>query len=40
MNLELLPKFNIDANHKCKACVESKFTRGSFHNIERSTEPL
>ena len=34
MNLELLPKFNIDANHKCEACVESKLTRESFHNIE------
>ena len=40
MNLELLPKFNIDANHKCEECVESKLTRGSFHNIERSTEAL
>ena len=40
MNLELLPKFKIDANHKCEICVESKLTRASFHNIERSTEPL
>ena len=40
MNLELLPKFNIDANHKCETCVESKLTRASFQNIERSTEPL
>ena len=40
MNLELLPKFNIDVNHKCEICVESKLTRASFHNIERSTEPL
>ena len=40
MNLELLPEFNIDANHKCEICVESKLTRASFHNIERSTEPL
>ena len=40
MNLELLPKFNVDANHKCEACVESKLTRVSFHNIERSTDPL
>ena len=40
MNLELLPKFNIDANHKCEACVESKLTLGSFHNIERSNESL
>ena len=40
MNLELLPKFKIDANHKCETCVESKLTRASFQNIERSTEPL
>ena len=40
MKLELLPKFNIDANHKCETCVESKLTRSSFHNIERNTEPL
>ena len=40
MNSELLPKFNIDANHKCETCVESKLTRASFQNIERSTEPL
>ena len=40
MNLGLLPKFNIDANHKCETCVESKLTRASFQNIERSTEPL
>ena len=40
MNLGLLPKFKIDANHKCEICVESKLTRASFHNIERSTEPL
>ena len=40
MNLELLPKFKIDSNHKCEICVESKLTRASFHNIERSIEPL
>ena len=40
MNLELLPKFNIDANHKCETCVESKLTRASFQIIERSTELL
>ena len=37
LKLELLPKFNIDANHKCETCVESKLTRSSFHNIERNT---
>ena len=36
----MLPKFKIDANHKCTICVESKLTRASFHNIERSTKPL
>ena len=40
MNLELLPKFKIDPNHKCEICVELKLTRASFHNIERITEPL
>ena len=40
MNLELLPKFKNDANHKCEICVESKLTRASFHNIERRIEPL
>ena len=40
MKLELLPKFNIDANHKCETCVESKLIRSSFHNIERNIEPL
>ena len=37
MNLELLSKFNIYANHKCEICVKSKLTRASFHNIEKST---
>ena len=35
-----MPKFNIDANHKCERRVGSKLTRASFQNIERSTEPL
>ena len=35
-----MPKFKIDANHKNEICVESKLTRASFHDIERSTEPL
>ena len=35
MNLDLLPKFKIDANHKCEIRVESKLTRSSFHNIEK-----
>ncbi|KAK9942775.1 hypothetical protein M0R45_008423 [Rubus argutus] len=40
VNMDLLPKFNIEQNHKCETCVEAKLTRTSFHSIERSTEPL
>ena len=38
--MECLPKFQIDPNHKCEICVESKLTRTSFQSIERSSEPL
>ena len=40
VNLNLLPKFQIDANYKCKTCVETKLTRKPFHSIERSSDPL
>ena len=40
INMECLPKFKIDPNHKCEICVESKLIRTSFHSIERSSEPL
>ena len=40
INMECLPKFKIDPNHKCDICVESKLTRTSFQSIERSSEPL
>ena len=40
INMECLPKFKIDLNHKCEICVESKLTRTSFQSIERSREPL
>ena len=40
INMECLPKFQIDQNHKCEICVESKLTRTSFQSIERSSEPL
>jgi transposase InsO family protein len=40
VNLNLLPKFQIDTNHKCETCVEAKLTRTSFHSIERSNNPL
>ena len=40
INMECLPKFKIDPNHKCEICVESKITRTSFQSIERNSEPL
>jgi hypothetical protein len=40
VNLKLLPKFQIDINHKRETCVETKLTRTSFHSIERSSDPL
>ena len=40
INMECLPNFKIDQNHKCEICVESKLTRTSFQSIERSSEPL
>ena len=40
INMERLPKFKLDPNHKCEICVESKLTRTSFQSIERSSEPL
>ena len=40
INMECLPKFQIDPNHKCEICVESKLTRTSFQSIERTSEPL
>ena len=40
INMECLPKFKIDPNHKCEICVESKLTRTSFQSIERCSESL
>ena len=40
INMECLPKFKLDPNHKCEICVESKLTRTSLQSIERSSEPL
>ena len=40
INMECLPKFKLDPNHKCEICVESKLTRTSFQSIESSSEPL
>ena len=40
INMECLPRFQIDPNHKCEICVESKLTRTSFQSIERCSEPI
>ena len=40
INLECIPKFNIDSNHKCEIYGEAKLTRTSFHSVERSNETL
>ena len=40
INLNLLPKFEIDFDHKCKTCVEAKIARASFKSVERKTKPL
>ena len=40
INMECLPNFKIDPNHKCEICVESKLTKTSFQSIERSSELL
>ena len=40
INMDLIPKFAIDSQHKCEACVEAKMHRTSFHSVERSSEPL
>ena len=40
INLNLLPKFEIDFYHRCETCVEAKMATVSFKSVERSTEPL
>ena len=41
VNLNLLPKFDININNKCEICTESKFARQSFKSVqERSNELL
>mgnify|MGYP003703370025 CR=1 FL=1 len=37
INMECLPKFNIDSNYKCGIYVEAKLTNAPFHLIEKST---
>ena len=39
-NLDLLPKFDFDYNHKCEICGESKMTRPPFNCVDCITEPL
>ena len=40
VNLNYLPKFEFDPNHKCEVCVEAKMTKKYFQNILRNSEPL
>ena len=41
VNLNLLPKFDVNINNKCEVCTESKFSRQSFKIVqERSNELL
>ena len=34
INMDLIPKFAIDNQHKCEACVEVKMHRTSFRSIK------
>ena len=38
INMECLPKFDFDSNHKCEICIEAKLSKTPFHSIERSME--
>ena len=41
VNLNLLPKFDVNIHNKCETCTESKFARQSFKSVqERSNELL
>ena len=41
VNLNLLPKFDVNIHNKCEVCTESKFARQSFKSVqERSNELL
>ena len=33
INLDQIPKFKIESNHKCPVCVEEKFTRLYFQSV-------
>ena len=39
-NLNLLPNFHINPNHKCETCVDTKLAITPFHFIEKNTKPL
>ena len=38
INLDHIPAFQIDSQHKCETCVEAKLTKSSFQSIERHIE--
>ena len=40
INLDHMPTFHIDSQHKCETCVEAKLTRSSFQSIERHIETV
>ena len=41
VNLNLLPKFDVNTHNKCEVCTKSKFARQSFKSVqERSNELL
>ncbi|CAL2271844.1 unnamed protein product [Prunus armeniaca] len=40
MDLELIPKSNVDLEHKCEVCVQAKQTGNSFKPVERNTQIL
>ena len=40
INLNLLPKFNIDIHNSCKICTESKFARQSFKSVREMSNEL
>ncbi|KAI5350435.1 hypothetical protein L3X38_003326 [Prunus dulcis] len=40
MDLDLIPKSNVDLKHKCEECVQAKQTRNSFKPVERNTQIL
>ena len=40
INLNHIPTFQIDPNHKCETCVEAKLIGSYFQSVERHIEPL